>query len=66
MADFKSWSQESLVKFAEAQQAENKLLRTAIKNLLMEFERLGDVYIFDPQRNHRYNMAKEVVNDPRS
>ena len=74
MPDFKSWRTENLVKFAEDADAEmNRLLAASIANnnetarvmailrgLMTEYERMGDVYCFVPERHEAYRVAEGV------
>ena len=74
MPDFKSWKHENLVKFAEDADAEmNRLLAASIANanetaraltvlrgLMTEYERMGDVYCFVPERHEAYQVAQRV------
>lgn len=74
MPDFKSWRTENLVKFAEDADAEmNRLLAASIANanetarvlnvlrgLMTEYERMGDVYCFVPERHEAYRVAEKV------
>lgn len=67
MADFASWSPALLAQLAADQQAEivrlnNELARTlvAMKSLMTEYERVGDVYCFVPARHEAYQVAEKV------
>ena len=74
MPDFKSWRTENLVKFAEDADAEmNRLLAASIANanetarvlkalrgLMTEYERMGEVYCFVPARHEAYRDAEGV------
>ena len=75
MPDFRSWRTENLVKFAEDADAEmNRLLAASIANanetarvltvlrgLMTEYERMGDVYCFVPERHEAYRVAQATL-----
>ena len=68
MADLKSWSQLNLANLAADQQAEivrlnNELARTlvALKGLMAEYERVGDIYNFIPARHEAYQAAQGAL-----
>lgn len=74
MADFATWSQSNLAQLAIEQQADNnRLLAASIKQanehaetlvllrgLMIEYERMGDVFCFVPARHEAYRAAKRV------
>ena len=74
MPDFKSWRTENLVKFAEdanaemnrllaasiAQANENARVLQALRGLMAEYERCGEVYCFVPERHEAYMVAESL------
>lgn len=74
MADFRTWSQSNLAQLAAEQQADNnRLLAAGIKQanehaetlvvlsgLMTEYERMGDVYCFVPERHEAYRVAELI------
>ena len=67
MADFAVWSHPNLVALAADQQAEivrlnNEHVRTLVvlRGLMAEYERIGDVYCFVPERHEAYRIAEGV------
>ena len=74
VSDFKSWRTENLIEFCEVANSEmNRLLAASIKlanenarvlqalrGLMAEYERCGEVYCFVPSRHDAYRIAEGV------
>jgi len=74
VADFATWSQSNLAQLAIEQQADNNRLLAAgiaqanenarilqvLRGLMIEYERIGDVYCFVPARHEAYRAAEGV------
>jgi hypothetical protein len=74
VSDFKSWRTENLIEFCEEANSEmNRLLAASIKQanenarvlqalrgLMAEYERCGEVYCFVPSRHDAYRIAEGV------
>ena len=75
MADFATWSQSNLAQLAIEQQADNNRLLAAgiaqanenarilqvLRGLMTEYERMGDVYCFVPERHEAYRVAQATL-----
>ena len=72
--DFRTWSQSNLAQLAAEQQADNNRLLAAgikqanehaatlvaLRGLMAEYERMGDVYCFVPERHEAYRVAELI------